>query len=493
MTLKNGQKRRQIFELQNCLMNIQKIYPNLPRMLFSIFTFNVIYLFLLLNRAIKTSKYEELFSDVNFDNLNLDKLLVACLQQRFSLSKATKVQALSIPIVLKGKDVLIKSVTGSGKTLAYSLPLIHMMQSIKPEITRSDGLFALIILPTRELAIQTFNCIDRLLNPFRRIVIGLMIGGEKKKSEKARIRKGLNIIVTTPGRLLDHINRTKNLNLEKIKWLIIDEADRLYEQGFSAIIGQIIECIKNSCQNTVQTILLSATLSEGVKELAGLSLNCPEFIDVGNNERHLDEMTLPKSLNNTYMIVPPKLLLLTLSCILLNTFNSKSNHSKMIIFTSCQDVVDFYSILFTEILKKYLKTIKIFKLHGSMTQISRTEIFKKFHSCQHGILFCTDVASRGLDLPNVDLVVHINPPATVEDFVHRAGRTARVGNEGTSILILLPSEVKYIEYIQEQLSVNFQSIKMETYFKSIETLNISNENLRQEQRLIHLQVRNFTN
>ncbi|KAH9414812.1 ATPdependent RNA helicase [Dermatophagoides pteronyssinus] len=438
----------------------------------------------------KTAKHEEVFSDKNFGDFNIDKMLIACLQQRFDLTRATKVQSLSIPPLLNGDDALIKSVTGSGKTLAYAIPLVHSLQLIQPKITRSDGLFALIILPTRELAIQTYDCIDRLLNPFRRMVVGILIGGEKKKSEKARIRKGLNILVTTPGRLLDHINRTKNLNIEKLKWLVIDEADRLYEQGFSAIITQIIECIHSSCKNKIQTVLLSATLSEGVKELAGLSLKNSQLIDVGDDEHHLKEITLPSSLTNSFMVVPSKLRLVTLSCIIMDLLRKNGENSKIIVFTSCQDVVDFYSTLLTEIFNQYLESnVRIFKLHGNMDQNSRTEVFKQFHSTIGGILFCTDVASRGLDLPNVDLIIQMSSPAIVEDFVHRVGRTARLGKPGQSILILLPSEIKFIEYLREQLSINFESLKMETYFTSINSLKLPDpENFHTEQeRLANLQ------
>ena len=205
---------------------------------------------------------EDLFSVSSFADLKCSDLLVACLKQRFSLETATKVQSLSIPPLLSGKDALIKSATGSGKTLAYAIPIVHRLQALVPKIDRALGLHALIIVPTRELALQTFDALNKLLNPYRRIVLGMLVGGEKKKSEKARIRKGLNILVATPGRLLDHLGKTENLKLYRLQWLVIDEADRLYEQGFSAIIAQIIEHIQQKCANlSIQTVLLSATLS----------------------------------------------------------------------------------------------------------------------------------------------------------------------------------------------------------------------------------------
>ncbi|UXI22950.1 hypothetical protein NH340_JMT08893 [Sarcoptes scabiei] len=432
---------------------------------------------------IKDQKFEQIFSEKKFSDLHLDRLLVACLQQRFNFTEATKVQALTIPILLQGQDALIKSVTGSGKTLSYCIPMIQCLQSIQPKITRLSGLFAIIILPTRELAIQTYDFIDRLLNPFRRVVAGLIIGGEKKKSEKARIRKGINIMVTTPGRLLDHINRTRNLKLDKLRWLVIDEADRLYEQGFSEIIGQIIENIKSSAiQEILQTVLISATLSDGVRTLAGLSLRSPKLIDVGDfDETHLHTITLPKSLSNNYMILPAKLRLVMLTCLIVNFFKTQKNlQQKIIVFTSCQDIVDFYAIFLDLCLRETLHEddelrddMKIFKLHGDLNQDDRTKVFKQFHSSKLGILFCTDVASRGLDLPNVDLVIQMSLPAQIEDFVHRVGRTARLERPGRSILLLLPSEIKFIEYIQENIAVNFVSIQMEQYFSTVNSFKFS--------------------
>lgn len=443
------------------------------------------------------SKFEELFSNVKFDQLNIHKLIVSCLHQRFTLSEATSVQALSIPPLLEGKDALIKSATGSGKTLAYSIPMIHYLQSIEPPIDRTHGLHALIILPTRELALQTYDCLNKLLQPFRRIVLGILVGGEKKKSEKARIRKGLNILVSTPGRLLDHLDHTKSLNFAQLKWLVIDEADRLYEQGFSAIIGQIIERIQNLCPNISQTVLLSATLSEGVKELAGLSLKNPAIIDVGTSEHRLETITLPTSLHSCFLVIPPKLRLVTLVCILIDAYktNSSSDLSKIIVFMSCQDVVDFYCTLLNETLPKLVNEtnpIKIFQLRGNISQIDRKEVFKKFHQAKCGILFCTDVASRGLDLPDVDLVIQMSIPTLVEDYVHRVGRTARAGAKGQSILFVLPSETQFVPYLQEQISVNMESLRTEDFFKSVNRLNFSDAELHTDQeRIAHLQVSQF--
>lgn len=449
-------------------------------------------------------KHEELFTDVQFDSLNLYPHLVACLQQRFSVTGTTKVQSMSIPILLAGRDALIKSATGSGKTFAYAVPMVHSLQALEPKINRSSGLQALIILPTRELALQTFDCLNELLNPFRRIVLGMLTGGERKKSEKARIRKGLNILIATPGRLLDHLEHTKNLKLDSLRWLVIDEADRLYEQGFSAMVGQIIEHLHRSIfeWKHVQTALLSATLSEGVRELAGLSLKNPAIIDVADSETEtdktkMDSLILPASLENCYTLVAPKLRLVTLACILIDELigHPEKNNSKVIVFMSCQDVVDFYSTLLNEVLPKLLPPnkrdqLKILQLRGNMSQVDRTQVFKRFHALERGVLFCTDVASRGLDLPNIDLVVQTSVPALVEDYVHRVGRTARVGIAGRSILFILPSEARYLPYLQEQISLNFRAIQPNDLYAKADLLQLDNRNLNTvQERVAYLQHR----
>ncbi|KAJ6225866.1 hypothetical protein RDWZM_004411 [Blomia tropicalis] len=439
------------------------------------------------------TKHEDLFSELSFEQLGCTPLLVACLKQRFKLEIATKVQSLSIPALLNGKDALIKSATGSGKTLAYSIPLVHQLQAIEPKIIRTSGLYSIIIVPTRELALQTYDCLDLLLQPYRRIVLSLLVGGEKKKSEKARLRKGINILVATPGRLLDHLEHTTNLRMEKLKWLIIDEADRLYEQGFSAVIGQIIEHFHRSCPHHIQTVLLSATLSKGVKELAGLSLNQPAIVDVHDHqEQRMDSIVLPDSLENCYMIVPPKLRLVILCCLLVKSLERQSKDgTKMIVFISCQDAVDYFATLVNIVLNKQLESIgkqlTILQLHGNMSQNDRTQTFKKFHEATHGILFCTDVVSRGLDMPNVDLVLQMSAPPLVEDYVHRVGRTARVGSKGRSILLLLPSETKFVHHLQSQLSIRMTGIKVESYFNTLRSIKFESVKLHTDQeRLAYL-------
>ena len=150
----------------------------------------------------------------------------------------TEAQYSSIPLLLKRKDVLVKSQTGSGKTLAYAIPIVQTLQQISPKIDRTSGILALVIVPTRELVLQTYTWFVKILKPFTWVVASYLMGGEKKKSEKARIRKGVNILVSTPGRLLDHLSSTKNLNLGRLQWLVLDEADRLLDLGYEKDVAK---------------------------------------------------------------------------------------------------------------------------------------------------------------------------------------------------------------------------------------------------------------
>ena len=175
--------------------------------------------------------HEDVFSSNDFSSIGLHPYLIQNLQQNCKISQMTSVQSMAIPTVLAGKDALIKSQTGSGKTLAFALPIIQKLQDIQPPISRQDGVFALIVLPTRELAIQSLEWFEKLCKSFARIVPGILSGGEKKKSEKARLRKGINILIATPGRLIDHIKHTKSLRLDKLQFLVLDEADRILELG----------------------------------------------------------------------------------------------------------------------------------------------------------------------------------------------------------------------------------------------------------------------
>ncbi len=430
--------------------------------------------------------HEELFTARSFADVGIHPYLVQNLDQNLGIKEMTQVQMQSIPYILGGKDALIKSQTGSGKTLAYALPILHKLGEIRPKICRQDGTFALVIVPTRELATQSFEYFDKLCRSFAWIVPGLLSGGEKKKSEKARLRKGVNVLIATPGRLIDHIEHTERLSMKKLAFLVLDEADRMLELGYERDVQAIINTINEQMERASrQTLLLSATLTTGIEQLSEIAMTHPKFIDVAvkEQEQSLKTLATPEALKQTFLVVPAKLRLACLAAFIL--WKCKFSKSrKVLIFMSTQDMVDYHGELLdrclnltsssgrennkrknmplsedAESLVNGLHTpaeknvddddaIPFLRLHGSMQQKDRNEVFNRYRSATSGVLLCTDVAARGLDLPQVDWIVQYNPPTSKADYVHRVGRTARIGQKGSSLLFLLPSEANFVKELE---------------------------------------------
>jgi ATP-dependent RNA helicase DDX31/DBP7 len=284
----------------------------------------------------------------------------------------TLIQEKTIPAILSGRDCFVKSQTGSGKTLAYAIPIIQHLQSLQPKLKRTDGIKALVLVPTRELAIQTCQVFEQLCNACVWIVPGALIGGMKKKSEKDRIRRGLNILIATPGRLCDHLDTTMALDLSKLDYLIFDEADRMLDMDFEKKINFIIFKIHSAKKKVLfepempkfklnengepiedligvtqssnsskridpQTILISATLTNGIKEIArrlnvenALHLDAKNDLHSNSNDNpvkdkkndieQIDKIVLPSGLTHYYMITPSKLRLIGLISFILDKF-----------------------------------------------------------------------------------------------------------------------------------------------------------------------------
>lgn len=305
---------------------------------------------------------ETVFSGTQIEALSIHPHAIKNLQDVLLFKELTKVQAQTVPLALEGKDILIRSQTGSGKTLCYALPIIEKLHLTIPRVSRTDGVQALIVVPTRELALQSYELFLKLVKPFQWIVPGYLSGGEKRKSEKARLRNGINVLIGTPGRICDHLLNTDALKLGKVQFLILDEADRLFELGYEKDVRTIVDAlnkhkgvdpIKTDNQKVVQTMLLSATLTASVKELAGLTLKDPVFIDcrdsgvvqndykaIEENGAEIDTASIPSTVTQTYIIVPPKLRLVTLSGLI--AFEIGKNNSKILVFMATQDLVDYH-------------------------------------------------------------------------------------------------------------------------------------------------------
>ncbi|XP_056448856.1 probable ATP-dependent RNA helicase DDX31 isoform X1 [Gadus chalcogrammus] len=414
-----------------------------------------------LERPVVSEVKEKVFTTDSFSNLGLHPHLVATLEKVLGVSTMTSVQKQTIPALMSGRDAVVRSQTGSGKTLSYGIPIVQSLQAVLPKIQRADGPLALILVPTRELAQQSFQIFQKLVKPFTWIVPGVLMGGEKRKAEKARLRKGINILVSTPGRLVDHINNTLNMVFSSVQWLVLDEADRILDMGFEKDLTVILNSL-NSNGPSRQNVLLSATLTNDLARLSDVCLKDPVSVQVSDPNAsevtpstgsstqpgsQSESFSVPEALKQHMVLVPSKLRLVCLASFIMDKCKF-SEGNKMIVFMASCEAVEFLLSLFKSVLcgsSAKHQPLKFLRLHGNMKQEERTEVYEEFSVSKSGVLLCTDVAARGLDLPQVTWIVQYNPPISAAEYVHRVGRTARIGAEGNSLLFLTPAETAYID------------------------------------------------
>ncbi|KAA1468580.1 DEAD-domain-containing protein [Dentipellis sp. KUC8613] len=344
-------------------------------------------------------------------------------------STMTPVQEKSIPPLLAGKDVLGAARTGSGKTLAFLIPAVELLHRMKFKPRNGTGI--IIVSPTRELALQIFGVAKELMAHHSQ-TFGIVIGGANRRAEADKLLKGVNLIVATPGRLLDHLENTKGFVFRNLKALVIDEADRILEIGFEEEMKRIISILPNENR---QSMLFSATQTTKVQDLARISLRPgPLYIDVDASEATSTVSTLSQG----YVVCPSDRRFL-----LLFTFLKKNLKKKVVVFFSSCNSVKYHAELLNYI------DVPVLDLHGKQKQQKRTNTFFEFCNAESGILLCTDVAARGLDIPRVDWIVQFDPPDDPRDYIHRVGRTARAGKVGKSLLFLLESELGFLRFLKE--------------------------------------------
>lgn len=349
----------------------------------------------------------------------------------------TDIQAQSLPISLKGKDILGAAKTGSGKTLAFLIPVLEILYRRK--WGASDGLGALIISPTRELAVQIFDVL-RSIGGFHTFSAGLVIGGKNLKDESDRLSR-MNILVATPGRLLQHLDQTVGFECGNLQMLVLDEADRILDMGFARTLSALLSHIPKSRQ----TLLFSATQTDSVADLARLSLTNPVAIGLS------EPISAPQNLEEHYAIctLPEKLDILW-------SFIKSHLQSKTLVFmSSCKQVRFVY-----ETFCRMHPGVSLLHLHGKQKQSARLTVYTKFASSSHAVLFATDIAARGLDFPGVDWVVQLDAPEDAETYIHRVGRTARYESKGKGLLMLLPSEEQGMKAVLQKKDINIQKIKI---------------------------------
>ncbi|KAI5258087.1 DEAD-domain-containing protein [Aureobasidium subglaciale] len=366
----------------------------------------------------------EKFADINLS----DKTLKALADMKFE--NMTEIQARGIPPLLAGKDVLGAAKTGSGKTLAFLIPAIEMLHSLKFKPRNGTGV--IVVSPTRELALQIFG-VARELMAHHSQTFGIVIGGANRRAEAEKLVKGVNLLIATPGRLLDHLQNTQGFVYKNIKALIIDEADRILEVGFEDEMRQIIKILP---KDERQTMLFSATQTTKVEDLARISLRPgPLYINVDYRKEH----STVENLEQGFIVCQPDMRFR-----LLFTFLKKHPKKKIIVFFSSCNCVKYYAELLNYI------DLPVLDLHGKQKQQKRTNTFFEFCNAKQGTLICTDVAARGLDIPAVDWIVQFDPPDDPRDYIHRVGRTARGANtKGKSLMFLQPNEVGFLKHLEE--------------------------------------------
>ncbi|CAJ0962725.1 unnamed protein product, partial [Mesorhabditis belari] len=360
----------------------------------------------------------------------------------------TEIQRDSLRFSLNGADVIGAAKTGSGKTLALVIPILECLWRNK--WSRDEGLGAIIISPTRELALQTFNTINKV-GQYHDFSCCLLIGGGTDITfEKTRIAR-MNIIVCTPGRLLQHLHENDTFFTDQLQMLVIDEADRILDLGFSSQLKSIIEALPKERQ----ALLFSATLTCDVNDLSRVCTKDPTFVSVHEKSN----FATPDELKQLYLVCEEEEKLN-----LLWSFITMHRKSKTLVFVStCKQARFIY-----EAFHQLNPSVVLLGLWGSMKQNKRIEVFERFGNTRQVCMIATDVASRGLDFTGVDWVVQIDAPPEIDDYIHRVGRTARMGHEGQALLFLTTNQEESMceLFLQRKIPVT----RMETDINSMKNI-----------------------
>lgn len=380
----------------------------------------------------------------NFKDYKLSRELLETIEI-LNYKKPTKVQEKVIPIALEGKDIIVKSQTGSGKTAAFAIPISELIdwEENKPQ--------ALVITPTRELAMQVredfFN-----IGRFKRLKVSAIYGRAPFYNQQRELKQKTHIVVGTPGRIIDHIDK-ETLDISQIKYLVIDEADEMFNMGF---LEQIENIISNLPKNRM-TMLFSATLPEDIEGLCNKYMKDPIYIEIED-----ENVTVDKIIQEKYMVDEAD------KINLLKDITIVENPDSCIIFANTREMVDE---IFIE-LNRHEYTCD--KIHGGMEQRDRTKVMEDFRQGYFRYLVATDVAARGIDIDNITHIINYDIPRESESYVHRIGRTGRVGKTGKAISIITPRDERSFldieNYIEKTITLKEHPGKQEVN-KLIEQFN----------------------
>ncbi|CAA7265370.1 unnamed protein product [Cyclocybe aegerita] len=355
-----------------------------------------------------------------FKSLGLiDPLLEAL--DRVGYKKPTDIQLQSLPHALEGRDIIGIAATGSGKTAAFALPILQKLWE------EPKGLFACVLAPTRELAYQISEQFEALGSAMG-VRCAVIIGGMDMPTQQIALAKRPHIVIGTPGRLLDHLETTKGFSLRTLKFLVLDEADRLLNMEFSEAIDKILKLLPKERS----TYLFSATMTTKVAKLQRASLTNPLKVEVSSKYSTVDTLL-------QYYVLMPFIDKHAYFIYLVHTLAQNS----IIVFARTKAEAQMLSIILR------ILGFAAVPIHGDMSQSQRLGALSKFKSGSRKILVATDVASRGLDIPSVDIVINYDVPQHSKDYIHRVGRTARAGRSGKSITLVSQYDVELLLRIEE--------------------------------------------
>ena len=382
-------------------------------------------------------------NNMSFNKLGLSTALLKAIQDK-GYTKPSEIQKEAIPEILKGNDILAGAQTGTGKTAAFALPLLHMLQNAESKRRRVR---VLVLVPTRELASQVGESF-RDYGSNLRFKTSTLYGGVSINTQIDKIKKGVDIVVATPGRLLDHLNQ-KTLNLSELETFVLDEADRMLDMGFIRDIKKILKYLPEEKQN----LLFSATFPNEIKSLADSLLNSPKRIQVKSNNSTADKVE-----QVVYPVDKSRKRELLAHCI------KEENWFQVLVFSRTKHGANKLA----QQLNK--EGIDADALHGNKSQAQRTRALKDFKDLKTQVLVATDIAARGIDISLLPHVVNFDLPYVPEDYIHRIGRTARAGQEGEAISLVSADEHKLLFDIEKLLK---SSIPRETItgFEPIQNLS----------------------
>lgn len=439
---------------------------------------------------------ENVFSETKFEDLGLAPGLMKSLA-RMQMSTLTKVQMDIYDTLHERKNAIVRSVTGSGKTLAYMVPIMQDLLSQGIPISRQDGLYVVVLSPTRELAAQIYEVCIKLCSGCVNIVPGMFVGGEDINHEKSRLRKGINILVCTPARLLYHLDHSKNMSLNRLRTLVIEESDLSLSMGQGVNVRQIVDRIAQiKPDHYLHKIFTTACYDQRVRDLiedcmrGNFELVGGLNTDDADKDLEKEEVLIPEQLKQYYVLVEENCKMSYLISILYGL-----QQAKTIVFVSTADQANFLEKSLKELRhlparkyeehyrgnkgedrrdslaeldkEKLILDTNIFKLHGHIDQEERLKVYKDFVKASKGVLISTDVGSRGLDFPDVKLIVLFDPPESLAHYSNRVGRTARLTKAGSSLAFLHPAEDRFVTVLSKRYTVKeFDPLRT---FESFET------------------------